>query len=114
MHTLSILDRTGDTKLTWDPDNPGECASARETVAALKAQGYTFFLVDGKPADEVTAGGGTLVVRKLTADEVVAAEPEPPAQADPAKCRCGKPAGHRGRCPGVPRNVVAVRPVAGG
>lgn len=129
MDTLTILDRTGDTKLTWDPENAAEREEARRTVADLKAKGYSFFLLDGRPADAVTAGDGAIVVRKLTAAEVVDddTEPEPESAPEPDAtpsgpvqdpspelCQCGKPKGHRGRCPTKPRNVVAVRPVAGG
>lgn len=56
--TLSILNSTGDTTITWDAADPAACADARRTVADLKAQGYTFFLTSGSPADEVTAGAG--------------------------------------------------------
>lgn len=70
--TLAVLNGRGDSKLTWDPADPGQCAAARAMVAELKASGYTFYLVAGGPADEVAAGDGALVVRKLDADEVVA------------------------------------------
>jgi hypothetical protein len=121
MNTLTILDKTGDTKLTWDQTDPASCQKARDTVAALKAQGYSFFLVDGNPADEVTAGSGEIVVRKLAGDEVVVtvaepseSTPKPSESVEPGLCQCGKKQGHRGRCPKTGRSVVAVRPIAGG
>ena len=111
MNTLSILDRTGDTKITWDASDPKQCAEVRATVEALHAQGYTFFLVSGGPADAVAAGSGSLVVKKLKADAVAAPTPtESPA--------CDTPTLEPGSAPkrlGRPRkNVVAVRPMAGG
>ena len=41
MDTLTILDRTGDTKLTWDPSDPDQCATAREVTGRLNFwEGY--------------------------------------------------------------------------
>lgn len=114
---LSILDRTGDLTITWDHADPVARVKARLEVQRLKAMGYTFFLVDGSPADEINAGQGTLVVRRIEAEEIVGpigpgieretAPADPPAE--PSKKR-------RGRPPKVAadRNVVAVRPMAGG
>lgn len=113
MNTLSILDHTGDTCLTWDASDPASVESMRATVETLKQQGYSFFLVDGRPADAVTAGAGTLIIRKLQAQEVTEAPeavaapepvPEPPAEPVEAPRRRGRPRKH----------VVAVRPMAGG
>ncbi len=106
MTTLTILDHEGDTTLTWDPQNPEETAAARDTVLDLKKQGYAFFLVDGNPADEVTAGQGTLIVRKLTAQEVL--EPEPEPEPEPAAL-AGRPRKGRPR-----KQVIATRPISGG
>jgi len=105
---LIVLDHTGHESLTWDHDDAEDRERARQLIADLKAAGYSFFLVDGTPADEVTAGQGKLLVRKLTAEQVTespeqespAAEPEPKQQ--PKK---------RGR---PRRQVVATRPMAGG
>lgn len=116
MDTLTILDRTGDTKLTWDPSDPDQCAAARAQVEVLKQNGYGFFLVDGRQADAVGLGDGQLVVKKITAAEVVedvGPDTSGPVS-EPSRCRCGKPKGHRGRCPGSGRAVVAVRPLVGG
>jgi hypothetical protein len=135
MNTLSILNGKGDTKLTWDAADPEQCREARATVAELKRAGYLFFLVDGNPADEVTAGSGALIVRKLTAEEVVeepsALVPEIAEAVEPVKlvpgsvpgvcAKCGRPR-HRGRCRKAEieanvtpdRHVVGVRPVRGG
>jgi len=106
--TLTILGHEGDSTLTWNPQDPQEVAAARLTVLDLSKQGYAFFLVDGTPADAVTAGQGTLIVRKLTPEEVV----EPPAEKPPPDA--ASPPRRRGR-KGVPNNtVVATRPIAGG
>lgn len=107
--TLSILGGKGDVKLTWDPNDPADCERARATVAELKLGGFAFFLTSGKPADEINGGGeGTLIVRKLTAEEVV---PEPSAESPPAPKRRGRPPKAK---PAEGQNVVAVRPVRGG
>ncbi len=116
--TLSILNGHGDTKLSWDPADPAQCAEIRKTVADLKALGHLFFLANGSPADEVSVGAGTLLVRRLDADEVAPdpVPPEPPtalesADATPAPKRRGRPP----RNPVVPaQNVVAIRPLRGG
>lgn len=98
LDSLSILDATGDRKVYWDPAKPEDVARAREEVATLKEAGYRFFLIDGTPADEITAAGaqGELVAKIITPDEVVEEVP------------AGK------RRPGRPRKIVAARPVAGG
>jgi hypothetical protein len=112
---LSILNGSGDTKVTWDHDNPEEVAQARQTVADLAALGYVFFLTDGTPADAVTAaGGGALIARKLAPDEVVAAVAETTLPADSPETP-ERPK-RRGRPPKVrpETNVVAARPLRGG
>ena len=110
MTELIILSHEGDTTLTWDDNDPAAREEMRQTVADLAVRGYSFFLTDGRPADAVTAGGGTLIVRKLRAEEVV--EPPPPAgEPEPAPADTAKRRGRKG----VPRKtVVATRPIAGG
>ena len=56
--TLEILNGQGHLSISWDPDKPEEVAEARIEVERLKAIGYSFFLVDDGPADEVSAGHG--------------------------------------------------------
>jgi hypothetical protein len=46
MGSLAVLDRTGDTKLIWDPDNDVEVASARRTFDDLRAKGFLAYSVD--------------------------------------------------------------------
>lgn len=115
--TLSVLNSTGDLKLTWDSNNSAECEAMRETVADLKAKGYSFFLVDGSPADEVSAGSGGLLVRRLAADELVETTTGPIAEASPTPKRRGRPPKAKVTADtesGLDRRVVAVRPVRGG
>lgn len=50
--TMRVIDRTGDTKTTWDKDNPDEVAAARATFDQLV--GEKKFL-----AFSVDAGGET-------------------------------------------------------
>lgn len=44
-HSLRIMGRSGDTKVTWDPRNQEEVRTARETFDALRAKGYLAFTV---------------------------------------------------------------------
>jgi hypothetical protein len=117
LYVLQVLDRTGDLTLTWDPNDPAQVANAREEVQRLKAAGYTFFAVVGASGeDEVDAGQGTLIVRRITdplaapeADELPpepgeepAIDPEPLPVLCTGKSKTGKAcrrkAGKDGRC----------------
>lgn len=113
MNTLTILDGSGDTTITWDHDDDAAREEARRTVADLKEKGYAFFLVDGSPADEVSAAAGKLIVRRLTAEEVTAPLPEPEPEATEPGAVDETSALIRPR--GRPRKqVVATRPIQGG
>lgn len=37
LHTMEVLDTTGHTKTTWDPDVPAEVANAKATFESLTA-----------------------------------------------------------------------------
>jgi hypothetical protein len=37
---MRVLDRTGDTRLSWNPDDPGEVAAAKAHFDALRGKGY--------------------------------------------------------------------------
>jgi hypothetical protein len=55
--TMAVLDKTGDERLEWDPENEEEVAGARKRFADLKAQGYRAYRVAvaerrGDPIDE--------------------------------------------------------------
>lgn len=93
MDTLEVLNGSGHLTLTWNPDDATEVARAREEVAKLKAAGYQFFLVDDGPADEVVAGHGSLIVKRL----------EDPTEAEAPI-----------ESPKHGRRSVAVRPLQGG
>lgn len=108
---LIVLSHEGDTTITWDDGDEKAREEARQTVADLRRQGYSFFLVDGRPADEITAGGGTLIVRKLTADEVLAPPQAEPGEGEPAVEPDQSTRPRKGR---KPKQVVATRPVSGG
>lgn len=62
---IQVMDSTGHTTLEWTTGDAGEEARMRELVATMQQAGYTFFVVDGAPADAVSAGGGKLIVRRL-------------------------------------------------
>lgn len=45
---MSTLDSSGDTKSTWDSDNPAEVAAAKATFDELTKKGYSAFRVNKK------------------------------------------------------------------
>lgn len=47
-HELITLDKSGDTKIIWDPDNPAEVEAAKATFDSLKKKGYLGYKVDRK------------------------------------------------------------------
>lgn len=53
--TLHILDRTGDTKVMWSPDNPDEVENAKNTFERLKAKGFLAYTVrdDGSKGEVI-------------------------------------------------------------
>ena len=46
-HSLAVMDRTGDTKTMWNPDNKDEVDVARATFDALRKKSYAIFRVKG-------------------------------------------------------------------
>jgi hypothetical protein len=56
MTELCVLDRTGDTRTIFDPDNPDEVEAARETFHKLKKKGYIAYSVkkDGEKGEVLT------------------------------------------------------------
>lgn len=42
-HLMHELDNSGDTRVTWDPDNEDEVSAARDTFNRLTKQGYKAF-----------------------------------------------------------------------
>jgi hypothetical protein len=44
--TMSTLDRSGDTKLSWDSDNVAEVEVARAAFDRLTGKGYSAFRID--------------------------------------------------------------------
>ncbi len=115
--TLSILNGQGDQTIHWDHTDPKQVAEVRQTVASLAAAGYTFFLVDGSPADPVDLGKGTLIVKKLTAAELTEEPPSGPAEpalATPETKKRGRPRKAAAEAEPTERQAVAVRPLRGG
>jgi hypothetical protein len=47
---MEIMDSSGDTKKTWDPDTPFEVEEARKSFDAHIAKGYVAFSVGDKGA----------------------------------------------------------------
>lgn len=120
---IQVMDSTGHTTITWEPGDADEEAKAREVVEGLKKLGYTFFLVSGEPADEVSAGAGVgkLIVRALGEDPIAdlasEAELRSAAKADvlaPEQDVAPEPR-RRGRPPRQPQaEAVGVRRMQGG
>jgi len=48
VNEMSVLDRTGDTKHIWDPNNEKEVKAMKRLFKDLTSQGYIAFKVDGK------------------------------------------------------------------
>jgi len=46
-HVLAILDKTGDTRIIWDPDNETEVENARRTFDELIKKRFQAFKVKG-------------------------------------------------------------------
>lgn len=46
---LYVMDKTGDTRVTWDRRNPEEVANAKRTFDELRGKGYLAYSVS--PAD---------------------------------------------------------------
>ena len=44
-HLLHVLDHTGDTRTTWDPDKQVEVDAAKKTFKELKKKGYLAYTV---------------------------------------------------------------------
>jgi hypothetical protein len=44
---MCVMDRTGDTRTIFDPDNPDEVEAARETFKKLTKKGYLAYRVKG-------------------------------------------------------------------
>lgn len=74
---LIRLDRTGDTPILWNTNDPDSRREAADLIATLKSQGYLFFAVDGSEVDTIT-DDGVVHARKLSSVEVESlTEPAP-------------------------------------
>lgn len=54
-NTLHIMDRTGDTKIMWSPDNPDEVQVAKDSFDKLKKKGFLAYTVreDGEKGEVI-------------------------------------------------------------
>ena len=50
--TLSVLDREGDTRITWDAENEDEVNAARTMFESLKKKGFSAYSVKGKKGEK--------------------------------------------------------------
>lgn len=46
MHELAVMDRTGDTKTIWNPENEDEVDNAREVFKRLRKKSYLIYRVN--------------------------------------------------------------------
>lgn len=64
--TMAEMGSSGDTRYTWDRDNPAECEAAREHFGMMKSKGFLVFRVRwlglrrGDPVTEFDPGIGSL------------------------------------------------------
>ena len=49
---MSILDRSGDTTVTWDKDNADEVENAKRTFDDLKKKGFVAYSVKGRNGEK--------------------------------------------------------------
>lgn len=56
MGEMATMGRQGDTKMTWDANNPDEVDAARKTFKELRAKGYLAYSVkkDGDKDVQIT------------------------------------------------------------
>jgi hypothetical protein len=54
MHMMNILDRTGHTNVTWDPDDKVSVADAKDKFEEMIRRGYTAFAINTTEDDGIT------------------------------------------------------------
>ena len=52
MGTMAVMDRSGDTKVIWDKNNPDEVENARRTFDELRKKGFLAYSVQGRQGDK--------------------------------------------------------------
>lgn len=116
---LGILNvGAGDTKLTFDPDNPAERERAAATVMDMLKRGYAIMVQvgekDGKPLYQRAETFDPKTCEYIIAGlpEADQDEPEDEAQEETADRKPQKP--RRGRIRANSTRGVAVAPIAGG
>lgn len=71
MSELAVMDRTGDTKIMWDPKNEDEVTVAKNTFADLRKKGYLAYRVSGEKGDK----GEQLFEFDKNAEKIILAPP---------------------------------------
>lgn len=69
---FAILDRTGDTKIMWDKDDPVSVETAKEAFDKLRKKGYLIYRVEGKNGEK-----GTMLTEFDPSAERLIASPAP-------------------------------------
>ena len=75
-HTLACMDKTGDTKVVWDPHDEESVAEARRTFNMLKKKNFAFFRQKGSKGNVGSSEKGK-VIREFDPDarEIIAVPP---------------------------------------
>lgn len=47
-HLMQVMDKSGHSSVTWDPDKPVEVRAARASFDSLVREGYQAFRVEGE------------------------------------------------------------------
>lgn len=47
-HSMAVMDHTGHSEISWDPDDADSVASARAIFDSVRAKGHSIFRVKGK------------------------------------------------------------------
>lgn len=71
MGTMSIMGRTGDTKVTWDSEIPAEVEAAREAFKTYMDKGFMAYRVKGLIAEETRGRKGEQILDFDPEDETI-------------------------------------------
>lgn len=63
MHVMDIMDRTGHTTVTWDPNDPQSVADAQREFDRLRRDGYSAFRMEAAGESVVVENKGERIDR---------------------------------------------------
>ncbi len=70
MSELCIMNETGDTRITWFPDDEGEIKKAKKKFDELKSKGWSFFTVEA-----ITGKGKKVTSFDSSLSQIIAVPP---------------------------------------